>query len=221
MSSNEYQVSDTEGRPGPASELDLRDSLVGPQTDDEILKSNNYGTGVYTDDEYWQQVGNFEDHLYAIEGVHQYLNDAAEAVVRHKIAEYGFEYTYTDANGDAVTGSLAPWEDLSEDERAERGERPPHVAKVWDQLSEDQRDLLDPEAAWIDTRYDDLPPQGKLQAVRQFTDFEPTKSALHGRLMSGLHELSRSKGEGRLLELALGRFIRTEGEGQQAMRQHR
>lgn len=219
--SSEYQVSDTEGRPGPRSELDLRSDLVGPQTDDEILKNNNFGTGVYSDQEYWQQLGNFEDHLYAIESLQRYLEEAAACVARHKIAKYGFEYEYQTANGEIERDELPPWGDLSEDDRGKHGERPDSVAAVWDQLSERQREAIDPLEKWVDKRYDALPTRAKLQAIRQFTDFDPSKRAVHGRLMAGAHELSRSK-DGKLAELALGRFIHTKGEsGQESLRQRR
>lgn len=50
------------GSTAPASSLELYDTVINPETTDEVTE--NLGTGFYTEDEQWQQIESFKKGMY-------------------------------------------------------------------------------------------------------------------------------------------------------------
>lgn len=196
------------GTDAPKSKLEYRQRLVRPQTDDEFLSENNLGTGVYGPREYWQQVENFGQLLYAQAAFEDYLFWLAERVTRRRVSREGFSYSYIGDDGDVREGELRPWDRLSDDEKRDQGTLPEYAEALLADASDDQADLIDTTDRLVDTRYDGLPTRAKLQAIRQVTSYDPGRRAPQGRIIMARHEMSRSK-DGKLLEAATNPGRRT------------
>lgn len=180
---------DTKGSSGPSSELEYRDGIVGPQTDDEMLRDNNLGLGVYSEQEYWQQIDNFQQYLYAAAAFEENLIKRSIYIARRAIAREGFTFHGRNDDGAQEMQRVAAWDDLEPDKREEYGDIETYSHASWDSMGD----------------------QGQLQAVRKFTDYDPAKRLPQARLLLARHEMSRSK-EGRLVDRALGDYHRVEEE---------
>lgn len=185
----------------PDSGLEYRQRIVSPQTDDDFLSENNLGLGVYGSQEYWQQVENFSQLIYAEAAFQDYLFWLAESVTRRRVSKHGFSYSYVGPNGDPKEDDLEPWDDLENDEKRDLGRLPDYAKELLSKATEAQAELIDTTERLIDARYDEMPTRAKLQAIRQFTAYDVSKRVPQGRIIMGRHEMSRSK-EGRLIDAA-------------------
>jgi len=119
MSTNgEYQVPDQQqDRDQPSSSLDIYSEVVRPGTDDPVLNEANYGLGVHSNSEYYQNVESLRRGLFSKQAFERPIMERA---VRETKVGIGRE---TLSNADKKTA----------------GELAEHGHEIWDDLSEGQR----------------------------------------------------------------------------------
>lgn len=172
----------------PESVLDYRHGIVQAQSEDEFLANNNLGLGVYGTREYWQQIDNFSQMLYAEAAFEDNLVQRAEYKAKRCIADRGFSYT-VETEEVSHDVEVDAWDELDEESQAE-------VATDDDDWETREFD------AWVDEEWNSMPVAARLEAMRRFTEFDPGRHLPQARILLARHEMSRSK-DGRLIDAAM------------------
>lgn len=163
------------GEDAPRNALEYYHYAVQPQTVDPFLKDNNVGLGDYDRSELHQQLGTFADFLYGEAAFDTVLEARAARKARREAAREGFEtHVPTDSGTRAV--EIVPYDD---------------AAGEWGSLDD-----------YAAAQWEDLGVAAQVEAIRQFTDYEPGKPLPPAREFLARHELSRSK-DGRLVSSAM------------------
>lgn len=183
----------TPRRPGqsddpPESVLDYRHGIVQAQSEDEFLANNNLGLGVYGTREYWQQIENFSQMLYAEAAFEDNLMQRAEYKAKGAIAERGFSYEIETDEG-TVRHEIEAWDELDDAERKDH---------ATDETDWESREF----EAYIDEEWNALSATARLAAIQRFTEYDPGRHLPQARILLARHEMSRSK-DGRLVDAAM------------------
>lgn len=191
---NKFSIQDDE-QDTPSSQLDMYNEAVRSVGDDELADEMNLGLGNYSTNEYWQQIGNFRQSVYADAALSRRLEERAVAKTKRELGRQGFHYF--DENDDEYK-EWDGWQDLSESKR-DRKDRDEWIEeqgeKIWNLLNDDTQ----------------------AKAVVELSGYKGLKSP-HMRMMSVQHDMSRSK-DARLLDNLFGRVKEVIGNASDNVQQ--
>lgn len=139
MSNSQYPIEGQERQSGPASELDAIDSVVNESSNDVAFDDINFGVGVYSNSEYWQQAESFKKGMYERKAFRRKIMsravwEAKRGEVRDewdsldedaREREYGSFSAYVDAEGDRI------WAELSDDQKSNALEQHAGISQDW------------------------------------------------------------------------------------------
>lgn len=174
------------------SALEIYDKVVRPTEGDKFLEETNLGLGNYSKKLYWQQIGEFKDHLYGEAAFGGGKN------VERALADVRFEL------------AREAWDELDEDEREEALEKCNGSRRRW--FRERGDELLEAE----------LPSEKEIKELMLAYDQNPRDLELRAyyrelALELVLDEHTRVSGE---LTSAFGRMIRARHEGSRSIGAH-
>jgi hypothetical protein len=119
MSTNgEFHVPDqNQDRDQPSSSLDIYSEVVRPGTDDPVLNEANYGLGVHSNAEYYQNVESLRRGLFA------------KSAFERPIVDRAVRETHIELGRDALSST----DEKTAAELAERGK------EIWDDMNDEQQ----------------------------------------------------------------------------------
>jgi hypothetical protein len=166
----------------PRDGLDVYGRALESSNVDDLMDRNNLGLGYYEDSERWQQVESYQYGMFGEAAFGDVIIDRAVEETKRELALQGSNFY--DASADAPV-SIDGWDDLEEDERAEKDKRrfiERNGEEIWRRMSDEDRKEALELATGLDRRW--TPPHWRMLMVR--------------------HETSRSRGA-RLLDNLFGR----------------
>ncbi|MGZ0745731.1 hypothetical protein [Haloparvum sp. AD34] len=195
--SPEFEVSDTDSKDAPASQLDIYQQAVDSTVDDDLIEDLLLGLGNYSDAEHWQQVESFRQAVYSDGAFASAIGELAIEETMHRIAKDGWhEEIEAGADGRKTVYDIdyTGWHELDDEEQAVTDRRrwiTEHAEKIWE----------------------DLPAQLRVHALIEHAgttgDWKPPQL----RMLMMRHESSRSRGA-RLIDNLFGRVSVNEVVGE-------
>lgn len=166
-------LDDKQGNTAPSSQLELYDGIINPDATDSVVEK--LGTGYYTEDEQWQQIGSYRRGMYgdAAFGRGLYTRAVHETIMA--LGREGWQW-YDEDRESFREMEGADLEDVQPRESPrnavfDRGKR------IWDQLGAEQP----------------MEGQGRLAALQEHSGLGGEWMPPHWRMMEARHEASKSR----------------------------
>lgn len=171
--SNGHNLDDKQASGAPNSTLDIYDSVVNPETSDDI--SSNLGTGFYTEDEQWQQVSSYRKGMFGEAAFARRLFDRALSETIQELGRKGWRY-YDEDEGQHGDYKEHDGVDLERELADEEMPRPREVVRKHG------------ERLWRK-----LPDAQQVAAMQEFSGYSGNWMPPHWRMMETRHEASKSR----------------------------
>lgn len=190
--SGDWTADEIRGSETPSSELGIYNLVIKPTELDEFLSETNLGLGNYSSREYWQQVDEFQDHIYADAAFGETTLDYAIYATKYQLGQEYFDELDAEHPAEAVTDhddiSFDVPEGVYRDAIVALGEY------KWKRLGRDEVSKQQWEQQLDIADRQELTAQMQLQALDDYASGAHQWTTPHGRMISVRHEASRSRG---------------------------
>jgi len=176
-------------------EADVYQQVLGSGTSNPLLRDADLGQGNYDDEYLWQQIRSYRKGLYAWIAFGNVLTERKIYETKMQLGDEGYNAFYDESESDVQVWGALDEDDIPDDRSRwnvvkERGE------EIWQRLGEP----------------DVMLSQKQLSAIQSKTGLSQEWMPIFWELVSGRHEVSRSKDAELLRDLMTGvKHLREEG----------
>lgn len=176
-------------------EADVYQQVLGSGTSNPLLRDADLGQGNYDDEYLWQQIRSYRKGLYAWIAFGNVLTERKIYETKMQLGDEGYNAFYDESESDVQVWGALDEDDIPDDRSRwnvvkERGE------EIWQRLGEP----------------DVMLSQKQLSAIQSKTGLSQEWMPIFWELVSGRHEVSRSRDAELLRDLMTGvKHLREEG----------